>query len=42
MLPEVYIGNECCGGQPGGRPGVPIGNGRQTTTVADVGGCNGR
>jgi hypothetical protein len=41
-LPEVHIGNERCGGQPRGRPGVLIGKGRQTTTVTDVGGCNGR
>jgi hypothetical protein len=40
-LPEVHIGNGCCGGQPRGRPGALIGNGRQTTTVTDVGGCNG-
>jgi hypothetical protein len=41
-LPEVHIGNGHCGGQPRGRPGALIGNGRQTTTVTDVGGCNGR
>jgi hypothetical protein len=41
-LPEVHIGNRRCGGQPKGRPGAPIGNGRQTTTVTDLGGCNGR
>jgi hypothetical protein len=41
-LPEVHIGNGRCRGQLGGRPGVPIGNGRQTTTVTDVGGRNGR
>jgi hypothetical protein len=41
-LPEVHIGNGRCGGQPQGRPGALIGNGRQTTTVTDVGGCNGR
>jgi hypothetical protein len=40
-LPEVHVGNRRCGGQPGGRPGAPIGNGRETTTVTDVGGCNG-
>jgi hypothetical protein len=40
-LPEVPIGNGHCGGQPRGHPGVLIGNGRQTTTVTDVGGCNG-
>jgi hypothetical protein len=41
-LPEVNIGNGRCGGQPRGRPGALIGNGRQTTTVTDIGGCNGR
>jgi hypothetical protein len=41
-LPEVHIGNGCCGGQPLGRPGALIGNRRQTTTITDVGGCNGR
>jgi hypothetical protein len=41
-LTEVHIGNRRCGGQPQGRPGVLIGNGCQTTTVTDVGGCNGR
>jgi hypothetical protein len=40
-LPEVHIGNGRCGGQPRGRPGVLIGNEHQTTTVTDVGGCNG-
>jgi hypothetical protein len=40
-LPEVHIGNGRCGCQPRGRPGALIGNGRQTTTVTDVGGCNG-
>jgi hypothetical protein len=39
-LPEVYIGNGRCGGQPLGRP---IGNNEcQTTIVTDVDGCNGR
>jgi hypothetical protein len=41
-LPEVHIGNGRCGGQPRGRPDALIGNGRQTTTVTDVGGCYGR
>jgi hypothetical protein len=41
-LPEVHIGNGHCGGQPRGRPGALIGSGRQTTTVTDVVGCNGR
>jgi hypothetical protein len=41
-LPEVHIGNGRCGGQPRGHPGTLIGNGCQTTTVTDVGGCNGR
>jgi hypothetical protein len=40
-LPEVHIGNGCCGGQPQGRPDALIGNGHETTTVADVGGCTG-
>jgi hypothetical protein len=40
-LPEVHIGNGCCGGQPRGRPGALIGIRRPTTTVTDVGGCNG-
>jgi hypothetical protein len=42
LLPEVHIGNGHCGGQPRGRPGTLMGNGHQTTTVTDVGGCNGR
>jgi hypothetical protein len=37
-LPEVHIGNGCCGGQPRGRPGALIGNGRQTKIITDVGG----
>jgi hypothetical protein len=41
LLPEVHIGNGCCGGQPRGRPGALMGNGRQTTTVTNLGGCNG-
>jgi hypothetical protein len=41
-LPEVHIGNGHYGGQPRGRPGALMGNERQTTTVTDVGGCNGR
>jgi hypothetical protein len=40
-LPELHIGNGRCGGQPRGLPNVLIGNERQTTTVRDVGGCNG-
>jgi hypothetical protein len=39
-LSEVHIGNGRCGGQPRGRPGTLVGNGRQTTTVTDVSGCN--
>jgi hypothetical protein len=41
-LPEVHFGNGRCGGQPRGHPGALIGNGRETTAVIDVGGCNGR
>jgi hypothetical protein len=41
-LPEVHIGNGRCVGQPRGRPGMLKGNGRRTTTITDVGGCNGR
>jgi hypothetical protein len=41
-LLEVHIGNGRCGGQPRGQPAALIGNGRQTTTVTDVGACNGR
>jgi hypothetical protein len=40
-LPEVLIGNRCCGGEPRGRPTALMGNGRQTTIVTDVGACNG-
>jgi hypothetical protein len=40
-LPEVHTGNECCGGQPRGRPAALIYNGCQTTTVTNVGACNG-
>jgi hypothetical protein len=40
-LLEVYIGNGRCGGQPWGRPVAFICNGRQITTVTDVGACNG-
>jgi hypothetical protein len=40
-LLEVHIGNGRCEGQPQERPGALIGNGCQTTTVTDVGGCNG-
>ena len=40
-LPEVHIGNGCSGGKPRGRPAALMGNGRQTTTVTDVGACNG-
>jgi hypothetical protein len=40
-LQEVHIGNERCGGQPLGRPAALICNGRQVTTVTDVGACNG-
>jgi hypothetical protein len=42
LLPELHIGNRCCGGQPRGRPAALIGNGSQTTTVTHVGACNGR
>jgi hypothetical protein len=41
ILPEVHIGNGRCGGQPWGLPSALIGNRRQTTSVTDVGGCNG-
>jgi hypothetical protein len=41
LLPEVHIGNGRCGGQPRGRPTALIGNGRETTTVTDLGPCNG-
>jgi hypothetical protein len=41
QLPEVHIGNGCWGGQPRGRLAVLICNGRQITTVTDVGACNG-
>jgi hypothetical protein len=41
LLPEVHIGNEHSGGKPRGRPAALMGNGRQTTTVTDVGACNG-
>jgi hypothetical protein len=40
-LPEVYIGKGRCGGQPQGRSAALICNGRQVTTVKDVGACNG-
>jgi hypothetical protein len=40
-LPEVHIGNGRSGGQPRGRPAELMGNRRQTTTVTDVGACNG-
>jgi hypothetical protein len=40
-LPEVHIGNGRCGGQPRGLPAALMGNGCQTTTVTDVGACNG-
>jgi hypothetical protein len=39
-LLEVHIGNGRRGGQPRGRLGALMGNGRQTTTITDVGGCN--
>jgi hypothetical protein len=39
-LPEVHIGNGCCGGQPRGRPAALICNGRQVPTVTDVGSFN--
>jgi hypothetical protein len=42
LLSEVHISIGRRGGQPPGRPRVLIGNGRQTTTVTDMGGCNGR
>jgi hypothetical protein len=40
-LPEFHIGNGRCGGQPRSRPAALICNGRQVTTVTDVGACNG-
>jgi hypothetical protein len=36
-LAEVHIGHGSCRGQPWGRPGMLIGNGRQTTTITYVG-----
>jgi hypothetical protein len=39
-LPEVHIGNGRCGGQLQGWPAT-LCNGCQTTTVIDVGVCNG-
>jgi hypothetical protein len=39
-LPQVHIGNGRSGGQPRDRPAALMGNGRQTTTVTDVGACN--
>jgi hypothetical protein len=41
LLPEVHIGNGRCGGQPRGRPTALACNGRQVTTVTDVGAYNG-
>jgi hypothetical protein len=38
---RIHIGNGCCGGQPRGRSVALISNGRQVTTVTDVGACNG-
>jgi hypothetical protein len=40
-LPEVHIGNGRSGGKPRGQPAALMGNRRQTTTVTDVGACNG-
>jgi hypothetical protein len=40
-LPEVHIGNGCCGGKHQGHPAALMGNGRQRTTVTDVGVCIG-
>jgi hypothetical protein len=40
-LPKVHIGNERSGGQPRGRPAALMCNGRQVTTVTDVGASNG-
>jgi hypothetical protein len=40
-LPEVHIGNVRCGGQPWGQHAALICNGRQITTVIDVGARNG-
>jgi hypothetical protein len=40
-FPDVHIGNRHCEGQPRGRPAALICNGRQVTTVTDVGACNG-
>jgi hypothetical protein len=40
-LPEAHIGNRRCGGQSRGRPAALIYNGRQVTTVTNVGACNG-
>jgi hypothetical protein len=41
QLSEVLICNGRCGGKPRGGSAVLMGNGRQTTTVTDVGACNG-
>jgi hypothetical protein len=41
LLPKVHIGNGRCGGKPRGQPVTLMGNGRQTTTIANVGACNG-
>jgi hypothetical protein len=40
-LPELHIGNGCSGGQPRGRAVALMGNRHQTTTITDVGACNG-
>jgi hypothetical protein len=40
-LPEVHISNGRSGGKPQGQPTALMGNGRQTTTVRDMGACNG-
>jgi hypothetical protein len=37
----LHIGNGHCGSEPRGRPATLMGNGRQTTTVTDIGACNG-
>jgi hypothetical protein len=40
-LPEVHIDKGRCRGQPRCRLAALMGNGRQTTTVTDVGACTG-
>jgi hypothetical protein len=39
-LPEVLIGNGCCGGEVGVESAALMGNGSKTTTFTDVGPYN--